>query len=250
MWDLGLGRPQRTFGGHLEGIEAVAASPDGKRVLTGSLDQFARVFDVGAGQILASIRHDAAVVGVAFTPDSRFAVTASWDGLLRVWDVDGNRLARSFSGHVGELRGLAVAPDGRFVLSAGEDGTVKVWSLEGVVPRATPSRDGEGPPDRRALALAISPDRRAAVTGHADGHLTIWDARDSEALATFGEWYAFRGLCDIAVDFQERSRARGRPASALTLARCHLRHGDTTKARAPLETAMALGEAPRTIYAS
>jgi hypothetical protein len=46
-------------------------------------------------------------------------------------------------------------------------------------------------------------------------------AGDPVALATLGEWYAFRGMDHWAVDLLTRARERGAAAAPLTLARCY-----------------------------
>jgi hypothetical protein len=44
---------------------------------------------------------------------------------------------------------------------------------------------------------------------------------DAEALKVFGEWYAFRGVNDWAIEFLERARKGGADVSPLPLARCY-----------------------------
>jgi hypothetical protein len=54
-------------------------------------------------------------------------------------------------------------------------------------------------------------------------------AGDPGALATLGEWYAFRGMDHWAVEFLGRARERGAAVAPLTLARCYWnlnRNGD------------------------
>jgi tetratricopeptide (TPR) repeat protein len=68
----------------------VAFSPDGKTILTGSLDQTARLWDAATGQpIGAPMAHPAAESGwpkVAFSPNGRFLL-ASASNTARLWDV-------------------------------------------------------------------------------------------------------------------------------------------------------------------
>eukprot|EP00803_Ostreobium_quekettii_P005142 evm.model.scf_54.4 EVM.evm.TU.scf_54.4 scf_54:59274-65880(-) len=46
LWDSRTGRCERLMRGHHEGIQCMAVSPDGRRVLTGSDDHSVRVFDI------------------------------------------------------------------------------------------------------------------------------------------------------------------------------------------------------------
>ena len=62
----------------------VAFSPDGTRVVTGSEDGSARVFDATTGTELSRQDHGGTVNAVAFSPDGTRVATSSEDGSARV----------------------------------------------------------------------------------------------------------------------------------------------------------------------
>jgi len=71
------------------------------------------------------------------------------------------------------------------------------------------------------------------------------DANNPEALVIMGEWYAFRRICDWAVEMLERARKNGADVSSLTLARCYwLLSEDETgpKEKRPAHRAAAAAE--------
>jgi WD40 repeat protein len=71
---------------HRGGVEAVAFSPDGKTVLTGSDDKTARLWETGTGKPLGpSLQHEATVFRVAFNPDGKTVLTGSEDKTARLW---------------------------------------------------------------------------------------------------------------------------------------------------------------------
>jgi WD40 repeat protein len=73
---------------HEDGVYAVAFSPDGKTVLTGSVDNTARLWDASAGQPIGpTLTHENGVAAVAFSPDGRTVMTGSFDKTARLWDV-------------------------------------------------------------------------------------------------------------------------------------------------------------------
>lgn len=47
-WDLRTGACVRTCGGHTDGVQDIAISPDGSMIITGSDDGTARVFTLAA----------------------------------------------------------------------------------------------------------------------------------------------------------------------------------------------------------
>ena len=67
---------------------SVAFSPDGKRVLTGSIDKTARVWDAETGQEKAVLMGHTPVTSVAFSPDGKRILTGSDDKTARVWDAE------------------------------------------------------------------------------------------------------------------------------------------------------------------
>jgi WD40 repeat protein len=77
-------------------VYAVAFSPDGARVVTGSGDATAKVWDASNGKLLSSLKgHQASVTAVAFSPDGERVVTASGDRTARLWDVHAEKRDRA-----------------------------------------------------------------------------------------------------------------------------------------------------------
>src|SRR5436305_1774326 len=69
-------------------FKAMAFSPDGKAVLTGSADPTARLWDAATGQPIGPpLEHRAAVDAVSFSPDGKAVLTTSADKTARLWDA-------------------------------------------------------------------------------------------------------------------------------------------------------------------
>jgi WD40 repeat protein len=67
----------------------VAYSPDGKRIVTGSDDKTAKVWDADTGRELHTLTgHTGSVLRVAYSPDGKRIVTGSWDKTAKVWQVE------------------------------------------------------------------------------------------------------------------------------------------------------------------
>jgi WD40 repeat protein len=72
---------------HQYRVNVVALSRDGRRLITGSDDRTARLWDAASGAPGSELRgHDAGVTAAAFSPNGDLVATGSQDGTARVWD--------------------------------------------------------------------------------------------------------------------------------------------------------------------
>jgi WD40 repeat protein len=82
------GQTRTTLTGNTREVMAVAFSPDGRTLATGSVDHSTRLWDVASGQTRATlVGHASHVSSVAFSPDGRTLATGSADKTARLWDV-------------------------------------------------------------------------------------------------------------------------------------------------------------------
>jgi hypothetical protein len=143
--------------GHLAGVSSVAFSPDGKRVVTGSRDDTARVWDLSGATPTATVL-EGQITSVAFSPDGKRVVTGSWDNTARVWDLSSaTPLATVLEGHDGAVSAVAFSPDSKRVAIASTDYTARVWDLA----RANPRRHRAQRPSRMDHERGVQPGRAA-----------------------------------------------------------------------------------------
>src|SRR5262245_6643223 len=120
-----------TLKGHTEALYAVAFSPDGKYVLTGSFDKTLKLWDAATGKEVKTFGgatgHQNLVLCTAFSPDGQMIASGSTDNTAKIWDVPGTRFNLELV-HSDAVNALALAPDGQRLAGAGKDGTLKVWT--------------------------------------------------------------------------------------------------------------------------
>ena len=71
---------------HDSWVSSVAFNPDGKYVVSGSLDYTVRVWEATTGNEVARMTHDGDVSSVAFSPDGKYIVTGSDYRTARIWE--------------------------------------------------------------------------------------------------------------------------------------------------------------------
>jgi WD40 repeat protein len=142
LWDAATGQPARSASDgsvlrlpHQGAVVAVAFSPDGKTVLTGSTDRAARLWEADTGKMLPlpPLSHKDTVTSVAFSHDGRTVLTASRDGTSRLWDAaTGKPLGPPLLHWEWDTNRVFVAfsPDDQAVLTAGRDGELTRWQVE------------------------------------------------------------------------------------------------------------------------
>ncbi|MHC4199714.1 MAG: WD40 repeat domain-containing serine/threonine protein kinase, partial [Planctomycetota bacterium] len=108
-----------TLKGHAGSVYSVAFSPDGKRLVTGSRDTTAKVWDAATGAEVMTLKgHTGGVGSVAFSPDGKRLVTGSGDKTAKVWDAATGAEVITLKGHSGAVHSAAFSPDGRRIVTA------------------------------------------------------------------------------------------------------------------------------------
>ena len=188
-----------TYRGHSNAVQAVAWSPDGSRIASGSADKTVQVWDAANGGHVFTYRgHACGVTAVAWSPDGKHIASRSWDYTVQVWDaVDGGHVY-IYRGHSFVVTAVAWSPDGRRIASGSGnprragDTTVQVWDATDGSHVYTYWGHACG-----VTAVAWSPDGKHIASGsgryfsNADNTVQVWDAVDG------GHVYIYRGHADI-----------------------------------------------------
>ncbi|QBD79657.1 hypothetical protein EPA93_28240 [Ktedonosporobacter rubrisoli] len=76
----------QVYSGHKDIVDAVAWSPDGNYIVSGSLDRTAQLWNANTGQqLIVYKQHADTVSSVAWAPDATYIASASYDQTVQIW---------------------------------------------------------------------------------------------------------------------------------------------------------------------
>ena len=161
-------------------FNAVAFSPDGRKLAGGASDGTVRVWDSATRQQLGEPVHNATPVhdgsgwgtyALAFSPDSRVLAVGGDDDRVRLWDLTTRRSLGQVRTALGPRASLAFSPDGRtLAVIKGSGFPPLLWD------RASGRTKTLTTPHREAFgSMAFSPDGKLLATGATDKAVWLWD---------------------------------------------------------------------------
>jgi U4/U6 small nuclear ribonucleoprotein PRP4 len=162
IWDLRTGRTVMILDGHIREIYSLDWGSDGHRVLSGSGDGWVKCWDIRAVRCTGGVgahngnvsdlrwyKGAAAAAAAAALPDlttptspnkptastttaaaGTFFVSSGFDKNVNVFSADEWALAKTLSGHSGNVLSVDVSADARWIASSGHDRTVKLWGRD------------------------------------------------------------------------------------------------------------------------
>jgi WD40 repeat protein len=171
-------------------VYGVAFATDGKRILTASADDTARLWDTTSGKLLQTFPHRGPVLQAVFSPDGRHVLTASADKTAKLWDADTGALIESFQ-HDSFVKHAIFGPDGTAILTTSGASAADLWDagsgkLIHSFQHADTVQNGVFSPRDGQLILTASADKTAKLWDRASGKLLACFQHDAPVMdATF-----------------------------------------------------------------
>src|SRR5262249_50091862 len=152
-----------------EPVTLVASSPDGKILLTASLEE-TRLWQADGKPIAALVPHRGAVLAAHFSADGKTIVTRNLDRIQR-WDAT----TGAAIGSALEARYMVLSAnfsaDGQTILTGSKPKKIaQLWNASSGFPVGKPLEHRDG-----VTAVALSRDGKTALTGTLDGEVQLWD---------------------------------------------------------------------------
>lgn len=174
LWDRKTAKLARTIAAHEKKAVAVAASPDGKLLATGSWDRTAALWNADGALVRRFDRHRGSVNAVTFSPDGKHVYSADYEGTIWRWSVRGEEDPLRLTTGGFPINDMELTPDGRKLVVGSADSTVRLWDV-GTQSLTRELKAHEG----AVLAVAISPDGGIIASGSTDGYLMLWEGDEA-----------------------------------------------------------------------
>jgi hypothetical protein len=195
-------------------VASARFSPNGHRVVTGSWDNTARIWNInGPRAEVKLVGHTGYVNDAVFSPgDGRYVATAGRDGQAILWDANTGKLIARFGGdegHHGSVASVAFDSTARRLVTASEDHTARIWDVRtrrllttlGGPPPANPPVGTAAAPrmhphTQTVLQAVFSPDGTRVLTAGEDNRAILWDAQSGTPILQLqGHTAAVSSVC-------------------------------------------------------
>ncbi len=200
LWDTTSGKKRATLRGHntllssvkiVEGmvkpprdrnVTALAFSPDGKILASGSMDKTVRLWDIEKRKRLATLEgHKGWINAVAISKDGRILASGDANKVIKLWDIDTHAERATLIGHASSINALAFSPDERTLASSSYDGTIQFWNQDTGEEIGTFTAGHS----KAVKAVAFSGDGTTLASGTFNGTIELWSLKTMQELTTF-----------------------------------------------------------------
>jgi hypothetical protein len=161
--------------GHTNSVFALACTPDGTTLASGSSDKTIRLWRLADNTCTAILKgHTNSVLALACTPDGTTLASSSHDNTIRLWRLVDNTCTAVLEEHTNSVYALACTPDGATLASGSDDDTIRLWCLADNTCTAVL----EGHTDV-VRALACTPNGAILASGSDDDTVCLWRLADN-----------------------------------------------------------------------
>ena len=179
--------------GHTSWVTTVAFNPKSPTLVSGSLDDTIRVWNLQTGQVLFTLEgHARGVNHIAIGSGGQVLASGGDDDLVRVWNLGDGSLLHTLKGHLRDVTSVAIHQNGFLLASGSEDRTIKLWKLDrGTLVKTLTGSAG------MIRSVAWTPRDDLLVSGGLDNKVRLWDLKAEKATRVLSGHY--NSINEVAV---------------------------------------------------
>ena len=180
IYDVQTTEARHLLSGHTRAVRSIDFNADGTQIVSGSVDETVRVWDVAMGiEVNMFTGHTDTVSSVAFNPDGNTIASGSYDKTVRLWDISMGYELHSFTQHTEGITSVIFNHDGSQLASAGWDNLIHLFDVNGRKHLRTFTGS-----ENSIRSIAFSPGGTKIASGGLDKKVHLYDVASANKLHT------------------------------------------------------------------
>ena len=158
----------------------MAISHRNRRVISGSFDHSARIWNSVNGRLITKLQsHNEKVTHVAISRDGDLAATIENYQIVRIWDCQTGNILRQWASENDNFSALAFIPSASVLILGKDSGEILIHYLDGL--EGSQLLKGHR---QKITGISVSTDNRRLVSSSLDSTAKIWDLKNGTELLT------------------------------------------------------------------
>jgi uncharacterized protein with WD repeat len=176
IWDVKSGALAANLEGQPTIVWSLAATPDGKTIITSGYDGKIILWNVAEKKPGQTIEKKGWIRRVALSPDGKNFAAAMEDGNVILFEAEGPKELKTFKAHEAAVYDVAFSPDGATLATCSTDKLAKLWNWKAEMPAEKAKLEGH---TDAVWVVSWSKDGSLA-TAAADRKIKLWSSEGKE----------------------------------------------------------------------
>jgi WD40 repeat protein len=186
IWDVKSGKLEASLEGQPTIVWSLAATPDGKTIITSGYDGKIILWNVAEKKPGQTIEKKGWIRRVALSPDGKHFAAAMEDGNVILFETEGAKELKTFKAHEAAVYDVAFSTDGSALATCSTDKLAKIWDWKADAPAEKAKLEGHAD---AVWAVAWSKVGSLA-TAAADRKIKLWsnEGKEEATLEGHKDW--------------------------------------------------------------
>lgn len=171
----------REFKGHTSWVTTVAFNPKMPSLVSGSLDDTLKIWNLQTGQLMYTLEgHARGVNDLVLGSGGQVLASCGDDDVVKIWNLSEGTLLHVLKGHMRDVTSVAIGVKGFLLASGSEDMTIKLWKLDkGTLLKTLTGSAG------MIRSVALTSDEETLISGGMDNKVRVWNAQSGQQVRVF-----------------------------------------------------------------